>query len=99
VFRRVHPEKPLLPHRRGELRGVRQRSVSVVVFKEAPNYSRNLMPLLQSCSATLQQAKGEWQARVVTVFTEAVEMLVPCAITLRNSLEGPPPARCTFMPA
>jgi hypothetical protein len=56
-------------------------AVSVVEFKEALNYFRDLTPLLESFSATLQQVKGEWQARIVTTFREAVAQPDPCAIT------------------
>ena len=45
------------------------------------NYERDLTPLLESVSATLQQVKGEWQARIVTTFREAVAQPAPCAIT------------------
>jgi hypothetical protein len=62
--------------------------VSVVAFKEALNYSRDLTPLFQSFSATLQQVKKEWPARIVTVFTEAVEMLVQCGITFTVGTHG-----------
>jgi hypothetical protein len=62
--------------------------VSVVAFKEELNYFRDLTPLLQSFSATLQQVKGEWQARIVTTFTEAVARPELCAITFAIGEDG-----------
>jgi hypothetical protein len=62
--------------------------VSVKAFKEELNYVRDLTPLLQSFSATLQQVKGEWQARLVTTFTEAVAHPTPCFITFTVGEHG-----------
>jgi hypothetical protein len=62
--------------------------VSVKAFKEELNYARDLTPLLQSFSATLQQVQGEWQARIVTAFTEAVSHPTPCFITFTLGPHG-----------
>jgi hypothetical protein len=62
--------------------------MSVVAFKDELNYARDLTPLLQSFSATLQQVQGEWQARLVTAYTEAVATPVPCAITFTVGTHG-----------
>jgi hypothetical protein len=62
--------------------------VSVKAFKEELNYVRDLTPLLQNFSATLQQVQGEWQARIVTAFTEAVARPTPCAITFTVGTHG-----------
>jgi hypothetical protein len=62
--------------------------VSVKAFKHELNYERDLTPLLQSFSATLQQVKGEWQARIVTAFTEAVAEPEPCFITFTVGTHG-----------
>jgi hypothetical protein len=62
--------------------------VSVKAVKEELNYERDLTPLLQSFSATLQQVKGEWQARIVTAFTEAVATPEPCGITFTLGTHG-----------
>jgi hypothetical protein len=63
-------------------------TVLMVAFKEELNYVRDLTPLLQSFSATLQQVQGEWQARIVTTFTEAVAAPDPCAITFTVGTHG-----------
>jgi len=55
--------------------------VSVKAVKEELNYERDLTPLLESVSATLQQVKGAWRARLVTTFGEAVAHLNPCFVT------------------
>jgi hypothetical protein len=60
----------------------------VKAFKEELNYERDLTPLLQSFSATLQQVKGGWQARIVTTFREAVARPEPCAITFTVGEHG-----------
>jgi hypothetical protein len=62
--------------------------VSVKAFKHEVNYERDLTPLLQSFSATLQQVKGEWQARITTALTEAVETPEPCFITFAIGTHG-----------
>jgi hypothetical protein len=62
--------------------------VSVTVVKEALNYERDLTPQLESVSATLQQVKGEWQARIVTTFREAVAQPTPCGITFAIGEHG-----------
>jgi hypothetical protein len=62
--------------------------VSVVAVKEELNYERDLTPLLESVSATLQQVKGEWQAHLVTTFREAVAQPEPCAITFAIGEHG-----------
>jgi hypothetical protein len=62
--------------------------VSVKAVKEALDYERDLTPLLASVSATLQQVKGEWQARIVTTFREAVAQPEPCAITFAIGEHG-----------
>jgi len=60
----------------------------VALPKDEINYFRDLTPLLQSFSATLQQVKGEWQARLVTTFREAVEEPIPCSITFTIGTHG-----------
>jgi hypothetical protein len=44
-----------------------------VAFNKELTYAHDQTLLLQSFSATLQQVQGEWQARITTAFTEAVE--------------------------
>jgi hypothetical protein len=62
--------------------------VQVLEEKPAFNYARDLTPLLQDFTATLQEVKGEWQARIVTTFTEAVAYPDPCGITFRIDTNG-----------
>lgn len=62
--------------------------MSVALIKEELNYVRDLTPLLESVSATLQQVKGEWQARLVTTFTEDVATPEPRAITFAIGEHG-----------
>jgi hypothetical protein len=60
----------------------------VKAVKEELHYERDLTPLLEHVSATLKQVKGEWQARIVTTFTEAVARPEPCAITFTVASHG-----------
>jgi hypothetical protein len=62
--------------------------VSVVAFNAELTYAQDQTKLLQSFSATLQQVQGEWQARIVTAFTEAVERPDPCFITFTVGTHG-----------
>jgi hypothetical protein len=75
------PEGCLFPDAKGVYTLSDNCRVSVTVVKEALNYERDLTPLLEHVSATLQQVKGEWQAHLVTRFREAVAQPAPCAIT------------------
>jgi hypothetical protein len=63
--------------------------VSVVAFNAELTYASDQTPPLQSFSATLQQVQGEWQARIVTTFSEAVEQpVLPCGITFTVGTHG-----------
>ena len=62
--------------------------VSVVAFNAELTYASDQTKLLQSFSATLQQVQGEWQARIVTTFTEAVARPAPCGITFAVGTHG-----------
>jgi hypothetical protein len=62
--------------------------VSVKAVKEELHYERDLTPLLEHVSATLQQVKGEWQARIVTTLREAVAQPQPCGITFAIGAHG-----------
>jgi hypothetical protein len=62
--------------------------VSVTAVKEELNYERDLTPLLEHVSATLQQVKGEWQAHLVTRFREDVAYPEPCGITFAIGEHG-----------
>jgi hypothetical protein len=62
--------------------------VSVVAFNVELTYAQDQTPLLQNFSATLQQVQGEWQARIVTAFTEAVAEPDPCGITFTVGTHG-----------
>jgi hypothetical protein len=63
-------------------------AVSVKAFKEELSYARDLTPLLESFSATLQQVKGEWQARLVTTFRRVVAYPDSRAITFAIGEHG-----------
>jgi hypothetical protein len=62
--------------------------VSVVAFNPDLTYAQDQTKLLQSFSATLQQVQGEWQARIVTTFSEAVSHPDPCFITFTAGPHG-----------
>jgi hypothetical protein len=82
------PEGCLFPDAKGVYTLSDNCRVSVTAVKEELNYERDLTPLLEHVSATLQQVKGEWQARIVTTFREAVAEPAPCAITFAIGEHG-----------
>jgi hypothetical protein len=87
------PKNRLFPTGAGSFAVSDSCPVSVVEFKEELTYVRDPTPLLQSFSVTLPQVKGEWQARIVTAFAEAVAYPEPCGITFTvgdNGVENVP---------
>jgi len=84
----VIPEDCFFPDGAGSFAVSDNCRVSVKEFKDELGYARDLTPLLQNFSATLQQVQGEWQARLVMALSEDVEQPEPCSITFSVSTHG-----------
>jgi hypothetical protein len=82
------PENCFFPDAKGGYTLSDNCPVSVTAVKEALHYERDLTPLLERVSATLQQVKGAWQAHLVTTLREAVAHPIPCAITFTVGPHG-----------